>query len=78
MAYTSDTRVKNLLKEIDFQARAVLASLEFDHNLKLRIFDESDEDAKLWEDGGLSFKDPVTGRSLGSNDAGWLLAINHY
>lgn len=71
MAYTSDTRIKNILKEIDIQARQELASLGFDLNLNLRVFDESNEDEKLWEDGGLSFKDPVTGRNLGSNDAGW-------
>jgi len=71
MAYTSDLRIKNIIKDIDKKIREKLKPLGLDELLQLRIFDESNEDAKLWEQGGLSFKDPVTGMSLGSNDAGW-------
>jgi len=71
MAYTSDLRVKNLLKEIDIDVRKILAKYNLDSNLNLRIYDESDEDALLWKEGGLSFSEPNTGSSLGSNDGAW-------
>lgn len=73
MAYTSDLRGKNLLTDIDIYVRGALARDLKDHDLEFRVFDESREDALLWEDGGLCFKDPLTGNELGSNDAGWFL-----
>ncbi|MDD5660058.1 MAG: hypothetical protein PHR39_08645 [Actinomycetota bacterium] len=73
MAYTSDLRIKNYIKEVDIQARKALEVFGLESDLCLRIFDESDEDAKLWEDNGLSFTDPNTKQSLGSNDAGWFI-----
>lgn len=73
MAYTSDTRGKNLLTEIDINVRRKLQNLNLNPNLEFRVFDESDEDAKLWTEGGLCFTDPITKQNLGSNDAGWFL-----
>lgn len=73
MAYTSDLRGKNLLTDIDIEARQVLDAEGIDCDLEFRVFDESDEDAKLWQDGGICFTDPLTGNALGSNDAGWFL-----
>jgi len=63
MAYDSDTRVKETLKEISRNAKI--------KNLTLRIFDESNEDQKHWTKGGLTFgpEDCL----YGSNDAGWFL-----
>ena len=61
MAYDSDTRVKEKFKEISRDAQL--------ENLKLRIFDESNEDQKHWMDGGLTFG-PKTCH-YGSNDAAW-------
>jgi len=63
MAYDSDTRVKETLKDI---SRA--ANLK---NLILRVFDESNDDQKLWNKGGLTFEDNEI--LYGSNDAGWFL-----
>lgn len=37
----------------------------------LRIFDDPQEDDKLWSDGGLTFVDPDSKKKLGSNDAAW-------
>jgi hypothetical protein len=71
MAYTSDFRVKNLIKMIDGYIRKDLSKFNLEERLYLRIFDESYEDKKLWENGGLSFVDPNVGLYLGSNDAGW-------
>ncbi len=73
MAYTSDLRIKNYIKEVDRKIRRRLRKNQLDKRLFLRIFDESKEDSKLWEEGGLSFKDPTTGVKLGSNDAGWAI-----
>lgn len=73
MAYTSDLRIKNYIKEVDRNIRQRLRKNQLDKRLFLRIFDESKEDSKLWEEGGLSFKDPITGIKLGSNDAGWAI-----
>lgn len=73
MAYTSDLRGKNLLTDIDIDARRILDSEDIKYNLEFRVFDESDEDAKPWQDGGICFSDPLTGNTLGSNDAGWFL-----
>jgi len=63
MAYDSDTRVKETLKDISRKAKL--------KNLELRCFDESNEDQRHWTDGGLTFgpKDCL----YGSNDAGWFL-----
>lgn len=63
MAYDSDTRVKETLKDISRSAEL--------KNLTLRIFDESNEDQKHWTKGGLTFG-PLT-CFYGSNDAGWFL-----
>lgn len=71
MAYTSDLRVKNLIKEIDLNIRKKINNKDIEKYLNLRIFDESNEDAILYTDGGLSFIDPNNNYYLGSNDAGW-------
>lgn len=63
MAYDSDTRVKETLKEISRNAKI--------KNLHLRIFDESNEDQKHWTKGGLTFGPETC--FYGSNDAGWFL-----
>ena len=63
MAYDSDTRVKETLKEISRNAKII--------NLHLRIFDESNEDQKHWTKGGLTFGPEAC--YYGSNDAGWFL-----
>ncbi len=63
MAYDSDTRVKETLKDISRKAEL--------NNLILRIFDESNEDQKHWIKGGLTFG-PIE-CLYGSNDAGWFL-----
>lgn len=73
MAYTSDLRGKNLLTDIDIQVRNALSTNGIKCNLEFRVFDESDEDALLWNEGGLCFKDPLTNNNLGSNDAGWFI-----
>lgn len=73
MAYTSDLRGKNLLTDIDINIRNLLKLNDIKCDLEFRVFDESDEDAILWENGGLCFKDPLTNNNLGSNDAGWFL-----
>ncbi|MBQ9519858.1 MAG: hypothetical protein IJR67_00065 [Acholeplasmatales bacterium] len=73
MAYTSDTRGKNLLTDIDIIIRNKLNENNIRCDLEFRVFDESNEDALLWEDGGLCFRDPLTNNNLGSNDAGWFL-----
>ena len=63
MAYDSDTRVKETLKDISRSANL--------KNLILRVFDESNDDQKPWQYGGLTFEN---GEILyGSNDAGWFL-----
>ena len=63
MAYDSDTRVKETLKEISRNAKL--------KNLNLRIFDESNEDQRHWTKGGLTFGPEAC--LYGSNDAGWFL-----
>jgi len=72
MAYTSDTRVKNILKDIHVSVLEKLNAIGLGDKLKLRVFDESSEDGRYFKDGGLTFKDPYTGLTLGSNDAGWV------
>ncbi len=73
MAYTSDLRGKNLLTDIDIYVRHILSKEGICCNLEFRVFDESDEDSILWNEGGLCFQDPVSKSNLGSNDAGWFL-----
>lgn len=58
MAYDTDTRIKNDLKSIGNQG-----------NLKLRVFDESHDDQRLWSDGGLTFSHQ--GLVYGSSDGAW-------
>lgn len=73
MAYTSDLRGKNILTDIDINVRKILQDSKINCDLEFRVFDESNEDAVLWENGGLCFRDPLTNNNLGSNDAGWFL-----
>ena len=73
MAYTSDLRIKNYIKDVDRDVREILEKEGLSEHLYLRIFDESNEDSKIWQDGGLAFADPITGNKLGSNDAGWFI-----
>ena len=70
MVYNSDLRGKHILRDLH---DVILQELEEDLSDKvfLRIFDDSQEDDKSWEKGGLTFVDPDSGKSLGSNDAGW-------
>ena len=63
MAYDSDTQVKNILREIHEEANL--------KSLKPRFFAESRDDHKLWEDGGLTFKQYDV--DYGSNDFGWFI-----
>lgn len=70
MSYSSDIRIKNNLKKIHSE---ILKELKVS-NLRLRIFDDSNEDDKLYEDGGLRFSKKIdTSDSLtyGSNDCMW-------
>lgn len=71
MAYTSDLRVKNIIKDLHGEILDILDKKGLKDKLFLRVFDESKEDSWPWEEGGLSFKDPLTGDLLGSNDAAW-------
>lgn len=72
MTYSSDFRVKVLLRDIQIRVTKKLHD-EGKHNpLRLRIFDESHDDQKMWHDGGLTFFDE-NGKKLGSNDAAWYL-----
>lgn len=73
MAYTSDLRVKNIIKDINDDILDELKKVGLEGKLKLRIFDESKEDSWPWEKGGLAFRDPITGDLLGSNDAAWYI-----
>ncbi|MBA3026705.1 MAG: hypothetical protein FP820_09930 [Sulfurimonas sp.] len=73
MAYTSDLRIKNIFKDIHEDVKMSLKEFNLEDRIQLRIFDESSEDNKLFEEGGLSFKDPSTDNNLGSNDAGWTI-----
>lgn len=73
MSYTSDLRAKNLLTDIDINIRTRLKKEHINVNLEFRVFDESQEDAILWSEGGLCFEDPLTKEKLGSNDAGWFI-----
>ncbi len=73
MAYTSDLRIKNLLKEVHLEVIECLKPFGINNRVHLRIFDESTEDKKMFRDGGLSFEDPFINLPLGSNDAGWTI-----
>jgi len=63
MAYNSDTKIKRKLLDIHESADL--------KNLKPRWFDESRDDQKLWNEGGLTFKHGDF--TYGSNDFGWEL-----
>ena len=47
MAYTSDTRIKNILKDIHIEVIKELSKIGLGDNLTLRVFDESSEDGRL-------------------------------
>jgi hypothetical protein len=71
MAYTSDFRFKNYIKDIDFDLRIKLKEQGISTYPDLRIFEESHEDSILFNKGGLTFTFPGTNIKFGSNDAGW-------
>ena len=71
MSYTSDRRMKNVLKSIHMAVLSKLEHEDIKEEIKLRIFDESREDSKLWHSGGLTFTDPKTDYVFGSNDCAW-------
>ena len=71
MSYTSDRRMKNLFKDIHMEVLSKLTSSDLYDKIELRIFDESAEDAKEWNEGGLTFTDPTSGFEFGSNDCAW-------
>jgi len=70
VAYTSDFRVKLLMRDIQLDVTKKLQDENIINNLSLRIFDESEEDQYLWSKGGLTFLDKF-GNESGSNDAAW-------
>lgn len=72
MSYTSDFRVKNLIKEIHLDVINKIKKENIDNFPELRIFDESHEDSILFEKGGLTFMYPNTEITFGSNDAAWI------
>ncbi|MDA9708614.1 hypothetical protein N9V56_04120 [Alphaproteobacteria bacterium] len=72
MAYTSDFRIKNLIKDVHFNILNKLSKIGVSAKPSLRVFDESNEDALLFNKGGLTFKDKETGNKFGSNDAAWI------
>lgn len=71
MVYTSDLRGKHIIRDVHAEILKELENLGIINKIFLRIFDDPNEDNMLWEEGGLTFKDPDTGRKLGSNDAAW-------
>jgi hypothetical protein len=71
MAYTSDFRFKNYIKDIDHDVRIKLQEQGIEKYPDLRIFEESHEDSILFDKGGLTFTFPGTNIKFGSNDAGW-------
>lgn len=73
MAYTSDLRFKNFIKDIHFDIINRIKSHNLNKIPKLRIFEESYEDSIIYREGGLTFDDPISGMKFGSNDAGWFL-----
>ena len=72
MAYTSDFRLKNLVKEIHQEVISELKKNKLNNFPTLRIFDESNEDSILFEKGGLTFTYPNSNIKFGSNDAAWI------
>ena len=72
MAYGSDFRVKVLMRDIQIEVTKALQKEGIENPLKLRIFDESNDDQKMWHEGGLTFYNE-NGDKLGSNDAAWYL-----
>ena len=73
MVYTSDLRVKNLLKDVHVSVLEKLKTWTLENKVFFRVFDDSSEDHRLWHDGGLTFKDPDTNLPLGSNDGAWYI-----
>ena len=74
MVYTSDLRAKHILRDLHEEILNELRNINLDNNVFLRIFDDPQEDDKLWNNGGLTFIDPDTQKTLGSNDAGWYVS----
>ena len=72
MAYTSDFRLKNFIKDVHFNILKILSEEKITAKPSLRIFDESNEDSVLFDKGGLTFKDKLSGNKFGSNDAAWI------
>ena len=72
MAYTSDLRIKNILKDIHLEIIEEIRFLGINKFPELRIFDESNEDSYDFKDGGLTFSDPDNNHKYGSNDAAWV------
>ncbi|MCX6726966.1 MAG: hypothetical protein NTY75_04160 [Candidatus Shapirobacteria bacterium] len=62
-----------MIKDVDLEVRKLLRPFGLEDKLYLRSFDESNEDSRMWDKGGLSFNDPETGLVLGSNDSGWFI-----
>jgi len=71
MVYTSDLRGKHILRDLHNELLLSLKNTGLEDKIFLRIFDDPKEDDKIWEDGGLTFEDPDTNKTLGSNDAAW-------
>jgi hypothetical protein len=72
MAYGSDFRVKYLMREIQRKVTKKLKDEGLKNPLLLRVFDESEDDEKIWGCGGLTFHTP-SGDLTGANDAAWYL-----
>ena len=72
MAYTSDFRIKNIIKDVHEDIKFLLLEEGITVYPTLRIFEESNEDSIIFEKGGLTFRDPVTNLKFGSNDAAWV------
>lgn len=71
MVYTSDLRGKHILRDLHDDILDELKKIGLEKKLFLRIFDDPSEDNKLWEDGGITFVDPESNKTLGNNDAAW-------
>ncbi len=72
MAYTSDFRFKNIIKDIHERIVIALKNEGIYEKPTLRVFEDSNEDSILFEKGGLTFCDPNTKLKFGSNDAAWI------
>jgi hypothetical protein len=80
MGYTSDFRVKLLMRDVQLEVTKKLQKEGYENPLKLRIFDESNDDQILWSKGGLTFrkskKKNTTKKNMqkgGSNDGAWYI-----